>query len=827
MTSKRAGEISWLRPKVPPLDFNGPTVPFRRFRDEWVGQPAIELFREAAETFAEHIACQDFDGHLTYAQLWAACRRLAATIEATVAAGAAVGVLLPNEASYPVAVLACLAAGRPCVMIDRHHPEDRVAGIIRDAGLAAVIMRRADVVDGLALPAGVCTIAIDEALQDGPTPEGIANHTLPSDGPSFVVYTSGSSGRPKGIVLSQRAVLHRASELVNAVHLRPDDKVLSLASPSTIGGLQQIFEVMLSGAALVKLDLQRVGLGRVVAAVGERAITMMFSTPAVWRSVAGIETARASLTSLRCIQSSGDVLLAVDLALIRTVLPADCRVLSVYGATESPALVQWFVPPDKPNDESRVAAGYPLAGISLAVLDEAGNAVVDGEPGELVVKSGWMSRGLWRNGTVHPGPFELDARDPTTPVYRTGDVVRFRPDGLLVTLGRMDRQVKVLGNRVELAEIETVLKRTPDVLDAAVVARRIGTEPRLYAFVVPRGADAPEFIARVRSRLTDGLPAYMRPSRVFVIGEMPLLPGRKVDEESLLAHAARHAVSDTIPSPAAAAQASRQSIDLVGTAWRRTFGQAPRNDDRFDENGGDSLRLLQLVFHLERLHGQSLSLDKFHGEMRPSEFALALDGLLGTRQEVRPSALRQVFLVPGLGGDAPLLAGFRANCARALDIHTLSYPSLGHLSRGDFGDIVAHVAGQVESVCPEGSLLLAGYSFGGDVAYAVAERLLRRGRRISGLLILDTNAVDFGDDGKPRERGKWMRRFVTLCRLTRDRQWGVIMNVALPPTVVDRSSTKRLLRLLSILRTPAPAIWPFIWDGICASSCSKLIAFIG
>jgi non-ribosomal peptide synthetase component F len=264
MTSFRASDIPWSYPSVPPLDLGGPTVPFRRFPEEWVARPALDLFRSAAEEFGDRVACEDFAGHLTYAQVWAACRRLSHTIDASVPAGQPVGILLPNEAAYPVAVLACLAANRPCVMIDRHHPEDRVASIVRDAGLGAIILRQSDGVAALPLPLGVRTIVIDEALQNGPAPDWPpAVSALPQEA-SFIVYTSGSTGNPKGIVLSQRAVLHRACQLVNAVHLRPDDKVLSLASPSTIGGLQQIFEVMLSGATLVKLDLQRTGLGTVL-----------------------------------------------------------------------------------------------------------------------------------------------------------------------------------------------------------------------------------------------------------------------------------------------------------------------------------------------------------------------------------------------------------------------------------------------------------------------------------------------------------------------------------------------------------------------------------
>ena len=810
MTSFRASDVSWSCPSGPPLDLNGPTVPFRQFREEWIDRPALDLFRSAAEEFGDRVACEDLDGHLTYAQVWAACRRLSHAIDASVPTGQPVGILLPNEAAYPVAVLACLAANRPCVMIDRHHPEDRVVAIVRDAGLASIILRQSDSGAGLPLPAGIRTIVIDEALQDGPAPDQPPASSVPPLAASFIVYTSGSTGYPKGIVLSQRAVLHRACQLVNAVHLRPDDKVLSLASPSTIGGLQQIFEVMLTGATLVKLDLQRTGLGAVLQAIGERRLTMMFSTPAVWRSVAGIDNAAVALATLRCIQSSGDALLAIDLERLRKVLPAECHVLSVYGATEAPALLQWFVSSELPDDGPRVPTGYPLPGFAFALLDDSGNVVKEGEPGELVVKSSWMSLGIWRNGTVHPGPFEQDQRDLSAPVYCTGDIARERPDGLFVTLGRKDRQVKILGNRVELAEVETVLRQVPEVADAAVVARRGEGEPRLLAFFVPRERGSSHITDAVRKHLKERLPAYMQQSQLFVLEELPLLPGRKIDEEALFAHAAQHAAARLSPSSLqAAARATQRSIDMVSKAWRRALGRPPPQDSRsFEEAGGDSLRLLLLVLHLERLCGRSLSLDQFHGGLKAAEFAVVLDRLNDGRSPVLHGTLPMVFLVPGKWGDTPLLARFRMACASGIRVVPTSYPDLGCLARGDFEDIVAHLLAQIELFAPEGPILLAGYSLGGDFAYAVADRLSKRGRRVSALLVLDTDAENYSS-GPPPERRGLAQRLSTLCRLAGNRDWGTIAEAILTPSLVTGPAGRHVLRFLLLFRFRASSHFIF------------------
>ena len=277
--------------------------------------------------------------------------------------------LLPNQASYAAAVLACLGAARPCVLIDRNYPPERVAAVIGDAGLAGLVLNRADMASGYAPVAHAASFAIEDAFDETPPPQAMPAGPVAPDSASFVVYTSGSTGRPKGIVLSQRAVLHRARELINAVHLGEGDKVVSLASPGTIGGLQQIFEVMLAGATLVKLDLQRLGLGQVLRAVEDKRVTMMFSTPAVWRSMARLDGAAQSLRTLRCIQSSGDILLRVDYDLVRSVLPPGC------------------------------------ADVDFALVDEAGGPAPEGAEGELVVRSAFTSLGIWRDGVVVPEPF--------------------------------------------------------------------------------------------------------------------------------------------------------------------------------------------------------------------------------------------------------------------------------------------------------------------------------------------------------------------------------------------------------------------------------------
>jgi amino acid adenylation domain-containing protein len=797
----------WLPHAAPDLDLNGPRdIAFRRFEQDWVERPAIELFAEVAGRRPDALACEDLDGGVTFAAIWKAARHLAATIHTAVPSGMAVGVLLPNEASYPAAVLACLGASRPCVLIDRNYPQDRVAAVVRDAGLAGVVLSAADIASGYLLPAGVRPFAIEDAYVSAEAPSSMPTMPVAADSPSFIVYTSGSTGQPKGIVLSQRAVLHRAAELVNAVHLHEADKVLSLASSGTIGGLQQIFEVMLCGATLVKLDLQRIGLGQVLRAVTERRITMMFSTPAVWRSVAQLTGARDALASLRCIQSSGDILLRIDYELIRKVLPSNCAVLSVYGATEAPGLLQWFVS-DPPDDETRVPVGYPLPDIDFCVVDEHGRPVAEGDAGELVIRSAFTSLGLWCNGNVLPEPFELDPSQPRLKTYRTGDLVRRRSEGLYVVLGRRDRQIKVRGNRVELAEIETALRRLPSVRDSAVIARTVDNESRLLAFVVPRGPVTTEFSSEIRANLALSLPSYMRPSAIHVLDALPLLPGRKVDESALLACASG---GDNVSAPARTA--GPRVTAMVHKAWRAAIGRAPRPGQSFDDAGGDSLAFLQMMFHLERLVARSLPLERFHAQLDGDGIARAIEGYL---DEPPPSFAAEepaIFFFPPGGGTGRSLADFCRMVAERVPLRLVNYPGPDVLARDDasFETIARHTVQQILGEKPRGPLVLAGYSAGGDVAHAALSQLIAAGREVVLLVVFDTDVSGVAYPPVPAPRRTTLDQVGRLWRGLRRGYWHRLVAALLTDSLFARPSVRTATRALIGLNPPVPESWKSI-----------------
>ncbi|HEX3862670.1 MAG TPA: non-ribosomal peptide synthetase [Stellaceae bacterium] len=747
--ANRKSAPRWLDLPRQPLDRNGPTArPYKPFDRNWIEQPIFYGFCEVAAAAPDHIAVDDGSRQLTYRQLRDGAGRLAQALGTACPAARPIGVLLPNDANYPIAVLACLAAGRPCVLLDSNYPPARNAAIIADAGLGALIVADAD---KPAVPAGVAVVPIAAAFDQGRAAEALPGISWAPDAPALIVYTSGSTGQPKGIALAQRTFIHRTGQLIDALHLNCDDRMMPLGSPCTVAGLLQMFEALLAGAILIKLDLQRSGIGTVLDTIARTGATTLLATPALLRSLCRLEGAAEKLASLRCVHAAGDVLLNVDVEAMRRHLSPDCLFLVTYGATEAPAMCHWFVVPEA-ADGARVAVGYPLPDYRYAMLDEAGEPVGLDEPGELSISSRYTAVGEWQGGCLVPGRFTIDPDDPTARILNTGDLVRRRADGLMTVLGRKDRLVKIRGMRVEPYEIECALRRSPDVADATIVVRQNGENAALIAFVVLQPDAAIGSIDELRADLRRSLPAYMQPARLHPVETLPLLPGHKIDAAALLAiddkRLAAAAQATVIAAPASGL------LGDIAACWEQALDRASFEANApFDEAGGDSLSLLMFVCELEKRCGIPLPLVDFDLAMRPGDMARVIGEIDASAAAAAPpitsSALvllkpgakgPPVFLTHGLGGHVGELAELARHLECDHPVYALQLPGLAAddpaLDRIEaMADLFIEPILRAE---PDGNYLLVGYSLGGLIAFELARRLQARGKE-TRLLLLDSH----------------------------------------------------------------------------------------
>ncbi|MEW5930158.1 MAG: amino acid adenylation domain-containing protein [Gemmatimonadota bacterium] len=565
-------------------------------------------------------------GGLTYGELDALAEGLARRLAARgVRPEQRVGVLLPLSAEMVAAWLAVLRAGAAYVPLDPAYPRERLGFLARDAGVSVALTSAA--LRGL-LPAGVRAVCVDEpagAEADGaPLPDA-----LPADALAQVIYTSGSTGTPKGVAVPHRAVV-RLLRGADFLQVAADDRVAPTASPVFDAATWEVWAPLVNGACLEILPREAVPDPRALAgALRERGVSVLFLTTALLHQAAREEP--GAFAGLRALLFGGE---AADPGLVRRVLEhgAPGRLLHLYGPTESTVYASWHPVAAVAPGAATVPIGRPVSNTTLYVLGPAMEVVPPGVPGELYAGGDGVARGYLGRPELTAEKFVPDpfSGEPGARLYRTGDRARWSEAGELEFLGRMDRQVKVRGFRIEPGEVEAALRALPGLRDAVVAAREGGPgapgERRLVAYVVP-GGDAPP-VEELREALRERLPEYMVPTAFVVLDALPLTATGKTDRRALPAPedaaAAREHVAPRTPTEIALAEIWAEVLgrDRVGA------------EDSFFELGGHSLLATQVNSRVRERLGADLPVRAVFEEVTVERLARRID----ERRDAAPAA---------------------------------------------------------------------------------------------------------------------------------------------------------------------------------------------
>jgi non-ribosomal peptide synthetase component F/thioesterase domain-containing protein/acyl carrier protein len=738
--------LKWLEDGKHALDWNGPAGRiFIKFRNEDMDRPIIAHFERVARRQGNRAAVTDSDTSLTFSELWDGLSGLAETIAAETKPGDLIGIALPTCSMFPAVILACLAAGRPFVVLDTHYPGNWL-GQMLDEARPALIIGREDVVGAGAVETVARTVRVIHLTRlPQPARKGWRPAELGVDQPACVMFTSGSTGRPKGIVNSQRNLLQRVGQSINAAHINAEDRFLTLASLCTIVGVRDTVTALLAGASVHLLDLQHVGAREILNVIRAEAVTILFAFPALLRSVIAHAEERAG-DALRLVRIGGDTTLWSDIDRLRAWLAPKSAVQLIYAATEAP-MMQWFVDDSCRTDDPRIPIGYPLPGNRLALIDEYGHNTRSGEVGELIVGGPYVSLGLWIEGHCAAGSIESNGASSCR-LFRTGDLVRQRPDGLLERMGRKDRQVKIRGTRVDLEGVEAALRQHPLVRDAGVLARRSNADGgvTLIAYVcAPNGA--PAGLLDDLKGLMRSAPPPMRPERFYLAHKIPRLANSKMDLRALMALDEVNVQNERANVVAAAETVDGDSMArTVAQVWQEVLNTPVRGaEDDFFEAGGDSLKAITFIMELERALDLELPLTLINETPTFARFCQAL-------REHRTS--RYVPLVPlKSGGGLPsvfFIHGLGGNVAELFPMtRRMTYPGavIGIQARGLTGEEPPHTSveamaaeylREVKVFQPEGPYYLCGYSFGGLVAFEMARRLWESGDEVGLVGLFDT-----------------------------------------------------------------------------------------
>jgi amino acid adenylation domain-containing protein len=580
---------------------------------------------------------------LTYFEINSRANRLARLLRAMgVGPEVLVGVAVERSAQMVVGLLAVLKAGGAYVPLDPAYPAERLAFMLDDARVSVLLteetlcgrlpQREARV---LCLDTEMAAVDAqsDANLDDEPAAANLA----------YVIYTSGSTGRPKGVQVTHGALTNLLESMRKLLPISERDALLAVTTLSFDIAALEIFLPLITGAQVDLIDRDVAADGaRLADRLDDTRITFLQATPATWRML--LETGWCGNRSLTML-CGGETL---PRALADRLIDKGAALWNLYGPTETTI---WSSAWRVEAVESPISIGSPIANTRLYVLDKRLRAVPVGIVGELYIGGVGLARG-YRN---RPGlTAERFVPDPFgNPrggrLYRSGDLARWRPDGKLECLGRVDHQVKVRGFRIELGEIEAALAEHPAVSDAVVAAYKDPSgEMSLAAYIVPRDQSDPTFAAELRRRLLETLPEHMVPSAFVFLEALPLTPNGKIDRQALPdpRHARPPAGNDFVPPRG-------QIEEALAEIWTALLGgDAVGAHDNFFERGGHSLLAMQLLSRIRKAFEVEVRLKDLLDDPTVSRLARIVEDALenGKVPLVRPLVLVE--------RDAPLPASF-------------------------------------------------------------------------------------------------------------------------------------------------------------------------
>ena len=698
-------------------------------------------FRQVVSCHGGRTAISTSETRWTYGDLDERSTSLACKILDRVGAtDPVVGLLLEHDAPLIAAILGVLKAGRVYLALDPNDVAASLEAMLADARVRLLVTDKSNAslahslaTDGL----DILVIADDQAscsstmILDG----------IPPDAGAWLMYTSGSTGAPKGVWQSHHNVVHHADVYRDLIGLTAGDRLSLITSCGLAASATPLFAALLNGAALCLYHVRSQGVERLAHWIRRQRVSVYQSVPTVFRHLMRA-VGDSPLDSLRLIRLGGETVRRSDVDPYRERCPADCVLMNALSSTETGLISALMIDRHSTLPDGPISVGRPVRDVEVQLVDEQGRPVGAGSEGLIAVSSMYLAQGYWRRPDRTAKAFHTDPQEPQKRRFITADLGRFRQDGCLEHLGRADQQVKIRGRRVDLGEVEAAILATKRIEEAAVAATEDSSDDsRLVAYVVPRSG------ARITSRtcrrlLLRSLSGHMIPDEFVCLSHLPSTVGGKVDRLAL------SALSKPRENRRRRGPMPRDRIEkALAVIWESVLTVSPigRRDDFFDL-GGTSLQSMEILARVE---------DRFNIVLPPSILAEhstieSLAALVANRTVI-PSPHSLVLLRPSPAGRPLFLlhtgAGHVAmygQLARRLLDHPVYALQAGGL-QGESWPLMSIPAmarryiREITAVDPAGPYLLAGVCMGGLIAFEMARQLALQARPVGLVALLESN----------------------------------------------------------------------------------------
>ena len=703
------------------------------------------------------------DKQLTYQELNTKANQLAHHLQAQkVKPDVLVGICLERSLEMVVGLLGILKAGGAYVPLDPAYPKERLSFILEETQVPLLLTQQRLVEElpryesrAICLDTEWDTIATHS--EANPVSKVTSQHL------AYIMYTSGSTGKPKGVEITHANVCPYIDAISKVLQVDTNDVYLHTASFSFSSSVRQLMVPLTQGAtSIIATEEQRKNPLSLFELIQKQGVTLSDTVPSVWRyGLQALEAldkvSREALLNfkLRLIIFTGELTSCKLLKQLRNQLKNQPRFFNVYGQTETIGNCAYPLPEDFDREEGYIPVGYPYPHNQAYILDEYLQPVAVGEIGELHMAGACLARGYLNRSELNAAKFisnpfvetQVGLSEPAKRLFKTGDLARYLPDGAIEILGRVDFQVKLRGMRIELGEIESVLEQHPSLKEVVVTAREDESgEKHLVGYIVPTllldDIDQTTVTRELRHFLQEKLADYMIPSAFVMLPALPLTPNGKVDRLAL------PAPDQVRQEPEATFVAPKNELELQLTKiWEKVLDVEPIGvKDNFFELGGHSLLVVRLLTEVERVFRKNLPLSSFIEGPTIEQQATLLNQQEGGspwRSLVRlqpGSSKPPLFCIHAVLGNVLFYQNlvrylepdqpFYALQARGIDSKQVPHTSISEMA--------AYYIKEIQTVQPEGPYFIGGYSFGGLVAFEIAQQLRAQGQEIALLALIDT-----------------------------------------------------------------------------------------
>jgi amino acid adenylation domain-containing protein len=722
---------------------------FIEFKKADIDQSLPARFEQQVKKDPDQTAVKIGDSTLTYEAL----NRIANSVAHTILTyhrqvEKPIAFLIKHRAVQIAAILGILKSGKPYVPLDSSFPCARLNYMMQDSQAGLIITDNENLALAKELTRDKLQLLNIDQIDANFSVEN-PDIAISPDTIANILYTSGSTGQPKGIIQTHRNLLHKTRSVTNRYLICANDRISLLFSPSFGASMTPMFGALLNGATLFPFNLQDEGPTRLVAWLNQEQITIYLSVPTLFRHIV------ASLTEeefpyIRLVVLGGEVVYRSDVELYKKHFSQQCTLLVGFGGTETQVIRSYAIDKETQISENIIPVGYAIEDKEVFILDDTGKEVGFNCIGEIAVRSRYLAPGYWNNPELTRQKFLPDPEGGDKCIYLTGDLGRMRPDGCLEYLGRKDFQVKIRGYRVVLTEIEAALYSLDVVKDAVVVAyEKDSGDKSLVAYVVPSSQHAPT-VSALRRALAETLPEYMIPSAFVMLEHLPLTPTGKVDRQALPAPDWTRPVLET------AFVAPRNDVERqLAQIWEQVLGIQPIGvQDNFFDLGGNSLVAGRVLVEISNVFDIQLPMIALfeaptvarlaeriqHKHVSSSFFSLIpiqdqgalppLFFLYPLGRALRYSVQGTYDLAAHLGDNQPIY-GLRYGLAQTRSLDQLPYPPR-HIE-----ELAGLYIQEIQQIQPTGPYFLCGRSGGGIIAFEMACQLQRQGQEIGLLVLLD------------------------------------------------------------------------------------------